>query len=90
MDPRNITPNGRRLLNRRSFLGQTGGLLGSLGLLSLLKSDNLLAADGNKTPIRPAINPEAPYAPRQGHFQGKAKQILVIQSRIAPCLLVSA
>ena len=76
MNPLNISQQGRNLLNRRSFLGQAGGALGSLGLLSLLNQEKLMAAD--KTPIRPKINPENPYAPRHGHFKGKAKQVLVI------------
>ncbi|NRB74676.1 MAG: DUF1501 domain-containing protein, partial [Verrucomicrobiales bacterium] len=29
-------------------------------------------------PIRPDIDPDNPYLPRQGHFQGAAKQVLVI------------
>lgn len=76
MNPLNISNQGRNLLNRRSFLGKAGGALGSLGLMSLLHQDKLLASE--KKPIRPAINPEAPYAPRNGHFKGKAKQILVV------------
>ena len=76
MNPLNISQQGRGLLNRRNFLGQAGGALGSLGLLSLLGQDKLLASE--KTPVRPKINPENPYAPRHGHFQAKAKQVLVI------------
>ncbi|MCM8540896.1 MAG: DUF1501 domain-containing protein [Lentisphaeraceae bacterium] len=76
MNPLNISQQGRNLLNRRSFLGQAGGALGSLGLLSLLSQDKLLATE--KTPFRPAINAQNPYAPRNGHFKGKAKQVLVI------------
>ena len=30
MNPLNISTNGRNLLNRRSFLSQTGGVFGSL------------------------------------------------------------
>ena len=79
MDPRNISTQGRSLLNRRQFLGQTGGVFGSLGLMGLLGQQNLLGSSGeSKTPIRPKINPEAPYAARKGHFQGKAKQVLVV------------
>ena len=76
MNPLNISQQGRGLLNRRNFLGQAGGALGSLGLLSLLGQDKLLASE--TTPVRPKINPENPYAPRHGHFQAKAKQVLVI------------
>lgn len=79
MNPLNISSNGRNLLNRRSFLNQTGGVLGSLGLLHLLGQDKLLASsDTEKKPIRPDINPENPYAARKGHFPAKAKQVLVV------------
>ena len=31
-----------------------------------------------KTPIRPGIDPDDPFAPREAHFNGAAKQVLVI------------
>ena len=64
----NLSPQGRDLLNRRDFLRNTGGTLGSLGLLSLLSQDKLMAAGGGKTPIRPDIDAKNPYAPRKGHY----------------------
>lgn len=78
MNPLNISPQGRSFLNRRDFLKTTGGALGSLGLLSLLGQDQLLAAGSGKSPIRPKINSANPYAPRPGHFPAKAKQVLVV------------
>src|SRR5262245_65295006 len=67
---------GRRLLDRRDFLGCAGTGLGGIRLASLLSSDRLLGAD--KSLIRPAINPSAPLAPRPPHFSPKAKRVLMI------------
>ena len=78
MNPLNISPVGRGLLNRRDFMKTTGGALGSLGLSHLLAGDNLLASEGGKSPLRPNIDPQNPYAPRPGHFPAKAKQVLVV------------
>jgi len=63
------------LLHRRHFLGRSVTGLSSIALASLLKQDNLLA---NDAPIRPAIDPARPYAPRAPHFEPKAKQVLLI------------
>ncbi|MSQ96906.1 MAG: DUF1501 domain-containing protein [Gemmataceae bacterium] len=60
-------------MNRRDFLHCTAGGLGSIALLKLLDEGGLLAE-----PIRPAIRPEAPLAPRQPHFEAKAKNVLMI------------
>ncbi|EMB15324.1 DUF1501 domain-containing protein [Rhodopirellula europaea] len=80
--PENISAHGRRLLDRRSFLGTAGLSTAGLGLASLLQSDGLLASDvgtaGGKTPIRPSIDPNNPYLPRKAHFDVPAKQVLVI------------
>ncbi|MEM0897634.1 MAG: DUF1501 domain-containing protein [Verrucomicrobiota bacterium] len=79
----NLSPAGQRLLDRRHFMRNTGFTLGGLGLASLLSQEGLLAADdpaefSGKTPIRPDVNPDRPYAPRQPHFDAPAKQVLVI------------
>ncbi len=63
------------LLDRRRFLGETSLGLSGVALTSLLQSDSLLAAS---TPVRPLIDPAAPFAPRGSHFQAKAKNVLVI------------
>ena len=55
------------LLNRRGFLGRTLTGLSSIALTHLLTQDRLLAA----TPLRPAIDPAHPYAPRPPHFEAK-------------------
>ncbi len=63
------------LLNRRHFLNRSVTGLSSMALASLLQDDGLL---GNESPIRPAIDPAHPYAPRPPHFAPKAKQVLMI------------
>jgi hypothetical protein len=62
---RPLSHPGRRLLDRRAFLGA-----GAVGLSSLL------AADAN--PIRPQIDPTQPEAARQPHYTPAAKRLLVI------------
>ena len=79
----NLSPIGRSLLNRRGFMKNTGFSLGALGLAQLLGKDGLLASDdptsfSGKAPIRPDIDSDKPYAPRDAHFKGAAKQVLVI------------
>lgn len=80
--PEHLSMHGRRLLDRRSFLGTAGLSAAGLGLASLLSGEGLLAADSltvsGKTPIRPEIDPNNPYSPRQPHFDAPAKQVLVI------------
>ena len=77
-----LTLIGRGLLNRRTFLGVAGLSTASLALTSLLANEGLLAEDAKtvsgKAPLRPAIDPNNPYAARKSHFEMPAKQILVI------------
>lgn len=61
-----LSPAGRRLLDRRRFLGSSATALGSVALTKLLAADGLL------------IDPARPYAPRQPHFPAKAKNVIVI------------
>ena len=77
MNNQPLSQHGKALLDRRGFLGQAGTAMGSLGLASLLAKD-LDAASEGKTPIRPQIDPNNPYAPRQPHHDAAAKQVLVI------------
>lgn len=63
------------LLNRRNFLSHTATGLGGIALAHLLGRDSALA---NATPIRPAINPANPNAPRAPHFAPRAKRVLMI------------
>ena len=78
----NISYLGKALLNRRDFLRQSGMTLGGIALTQMLAQDGLLAADeitvSGKSPIRPKIDPDNPYAARQAHFPAQAKQVLVI------------
>ncbi len=61
----------------------TGFGLGALGLAQLLANDGLMAATdpasfSGSTSIRPNIDANNPYAPREPHFNPPAKQVLVI------------
>ena len=77
-----LSLHGRSLLDRRNFLGVAGLSTAGLALTSMLDSDGLLADDSRtvsgKAPIRPAIDPNNPYASRKSHFDVPAKQVLVI------------
>ena len=63
--------------SRRSFFSQTASGLGAIALAHLLAQDRLLAKEP-KSPVRPAIDPRQPSAPRKPHFAAKAKNVLVI------------
>jgi hypothetical protein len=80
--PEHLSLQGRHLLDRRSFLRTAGLSTTGLALLQILNSDGLLAdtprTAGGKTPIRPLIDPDNPYAARPPHFPMPAKQVLVI------------
>lgn len=78
MNSESISPFGRRLLDRRNFLRNTAGTLGGLGLANLLAVEEDPTAFSGKTPIRPEIDPDNPYLPRESHFHSQAKQVLVI------------
>ena len=78
-----LTPHGHKLLDRRSFLHNTVGALGGLGLAQLLAGDAKAVSEdpsqfSGKAPIRPDVDPDNPYLPRSGHFNAAAKQVLVI------------
>ena len=70
---------GRRLLDRRRFLFDASRGLSGIALASLLGGEGLLAGEEEAAaPIRPAIRPERPLAPRPPHFPPRAKRALVI------------
>ena len=72
-------PPGNPLLDRRRFLSDTGVGLGAIALTHLLGRQGLLAASvSGKEPLRPAIDPGHPFAPRLAHFTPRAKNVLVI------------
>src|SRR5438445_6557793 len=75
MSPHDLSPAGRRLLDRRGFLAHAGTGLAGVALTSLLAEDGLLAAEPKWAP---AIRPEAPLAARPPQFTGKARRVLVI------------
>ena len=62
------------LLNRRTFLSDSARGLSGIALASLLQESGLLGA----SPIRPKIDSGQPFAPRDTHFSGRAKNVLVI------------
>ncbi|MEO1525237.1 MAG: DUF1501 domain-containing protein [Planctomycetota bacterium] len=76
VNPERISPHGRSLLNRRSFLGQAGLSMGALGLSHLLTRESLMANEPLAVESAPALN--NPYAVRRPHFDMPAKQVLVI------------
>jgi hypothetical protein len=73
-----LSTAGRCLLDRRSFLQDAGFGLGGIALVSLLAEQGLLAAEDERSPIRPKIRPEAPLAPRPPHFEAAARRVLLI------------
>lgn len=81
-NPERLSLHGQHLLNRRSFIGTAGLSAASLALAGLLEADGLLADEnltaGGKTPIRPNVDANDPYASRKSHFEVPAKQVLVI------------
>lgn len=78
MNPEQLSPVGRALLDRRGFLGQSGMAMGGIALSQLLANDRLLGSDSAGGPIRPKIDQDNPYAARAPHFETPAKQVLVI------------
>ncbi len=70
-----LTHAGRELLDRRRFFGQTVSSLSGIALTQLLAEQGL---SGNEKPLRPAVDPSQPLAPRQPHGFAKAKNVLVI------------
>src|SRR5260370_25325549 len=76
MPARIPTIAGHRLPSPRAFLTSTGTGLGGSALASLLQHAARLA--GGEGPIRPAIRPEAPLAPRPPHAQARASRVLMI------------
>ena len=78
MSPLDLSHAGRRLLDRRSFLQFAGTGLAGVALTSLLHDQGLLAAERDRSPIRPQIRPQAPLAARPPHFAPRAKRVLVI------------
>ncbi len=77
-----VSPAGRMLIDRRSFLARGGAGLGAVALLHLLEAEGLLAREREsapgKTPIRPRIDPRTPHASRPPHHAPRASKILVI------------
>jgi Protein of unknown function (DUF1501) len=76
--PRHPHPLRPGTIDRRHFLSQTTGALGSVALAALLSGDNWARANESTGPIRPVILPQAPLRARPPHFPAKAKRVLMI------------
>ena len=72
----NLSPHGQHLLQRRDFLRSGISTLGGLSLPLLLAKQGALAAPAG--PWRPSIDPARPFAPRLGHHDAKAEQLLIL------------
>ncbi len=78
-----LSRQGARLLDRRTFLSRTFDGLHGIALATLLADGDMLAAAEPKeelplSALRPAIDPARPYAPRSAHFEAKAKSVIVV------------
>lgn len=72
-------PLGTHLFDRRRFLSDLSTGLSTIALTSMLAEDRLLSSEPtDDAPIRPDIDPARPYAARQPHYAGAAKNVLVI------------
>jgi hypothetical protein len=76
MKNHDLSPAGRRLLDRRIFLQSSAAGLGGIALTTLLAESGALA--DAKTPLRPQVDPARPYAPRRPHFTPRASRVLMI------------
>ncbi len=65
---------GGGMLNRQQFLSNSATAIGSIALANMLRADGLLVDSSDQ----PKIDPAHPYAARQPHFPGKAKNVVVI------------
>lgn len=65
---------GGSMLNRQQFLSNSATAIGSIALANMLRADGLLLDSSDQ----PKIDPAQPYAARQPHFPGKAKNVVVI------------
>ena len=61
-------------LSRREVLCKIGGGFGTLGLASILADAGLLAAEGERAPVRG----NNPLAPRPPHFRARAKRVIFL------------
>ena len=70
--------------SRRNFLSNSATGLSHIAVASLLAKQGLLHADervgsvSKKSPIRPDISPDRPFAIRPSHFPARAKRVVMI------------
>ncbi len=67
-----LSTAGRHWLDRRQFLANAAGGIGSIAVTSLLQGDGLLAGEP------PRIDPARPFAPRPPQIPAAAKNVIVI------------
>src|SRR5260370_40350981 len=67
----NATPCGR---TRREFLWEVAGGFAGLALVDLLSRDGFFAAHGSEA----GPNPANPLAPKEPHFEAKAKRVVFL------------
>jgi hypothetical protein len=77
-DARPLSIASQYLLTRRDWFSGTATALAGAALASLLQHDVARADPNDRPPLRPQIDPARPHAPRQPHFNPRAKQVLVI------------
>ena len=79
----NLSSIGRSLLNRRRFMKNLSFFAWKNWPCPVARQRRASRPDDptsftGKKPIRPDIDPDNPYAPRDAHFKGAAKQVLTI------------
>jgi hypothetical protein len=62
--------------NRRQLLINSANGLGGIALASMLHEGGVLAAE--RTPLRPQVDADKPFAAREPHFQPRAKNVLMV------------
>ena len=67
----NLTHAGRRLLDRRAFCSRAAPAWPASPWRACWHDEQLLASE---PPIRPAIDPAQPYAPRPPHFAAQGQE----------------
>lgn len=73
--PSDISPAGRRLLQRRTLFGETVGTLSAVALTQLLHQQGLLAAPAN---AEVPVDATRPHAARRPLATPRAKRVLVV------------
>ncbi len=73
-----VSSHGQQILARRDFMFDAATGMSGLALAALLAQDGRLRADESKSPVRPAVRPDAPLAPRASQFTPQASRVVMI------------